>query len=70
MCNAVFLAAFLAIALAGLTLLRCTRSASPNALMLTRALASLEGPDCETPGDEDLYETACVTGRDALPCPS
>lgn len=68
MCNAVFLAAFLVIVLAGLTLLRCAGSANPNAEMLTRALADLEGPDCETPGDAGRSATACAPGRVTAPC--
>lgn len=70
MCNAVFLAVLLALALGGLTLLRCFRSATPNADMLARALASLEGPDCETPSNADHCAKGCITGRDAAQCAS
>lgn len=70
MCNAVYLAALLTMALGGLTLLRCARSAAPNAEMLTRALASLEGPDCKTPGDGHRCAKVCITGRDAAHCAS
>jgi hypothetical protein len=70
MCNAVFPATLLVIALGGLTLLRCAMSASPNAEMLSRALADLEGPDCERPGDAAHSAKVCITGRDAAHCAS
>jgi hypothetical protein len=70
MCNAIFLAALLTIVLAGLTLLRCTRSASPNAEMLVRALADLDGPDYESPSDAAHSAKVCITGRDAAHCAS